>query len=438
MTLVLGGGVAGLSAAYFSGAPLYEAAETPGGVARSKNVSGYIFDYGIHLLQVEQPSVLDLFSNWGVQFCLRRRHALIYSHRTLTPYPFQINTAGLPLSLRWHCLRHYFSRNQHPTPTNYREWIIKSVGEGFAETFLIPYSRKFWTIDPAEMTYEWTPNRVPRTSAWQVVRGALISRQSKVGSNAIFRYPSGGSGYGEIPQQMARSIDKLHLGFRATRIDTRNRRVEFNDGATVVDYENIISTIPLPELIPLICDVPAHVTNAVSQLRWNSIFVVNLGINRPNLSAAHWIHFPEVDISFFRISFPNNLGPGMVPQGKSSIAAEVSYSATSPIDKTSITARVIDDLERTGILLSTDTIDVVDTMDIPYGYVIYDMQRRAAVRTIRQWLKSVDIHPTGRYGLWAYLWSHEAILAGRQTALQLLGSADCVADLPVHDESTWA
>ncbi len=433
--LVLGGGVAGLSAAYFSGAPVYDAAETPGGVARSQRISGYTFDYGIHVLQVEQPAVLDLFSKWGIQFGLRKRHALVYSHRTLTPYPFQINTAGLPIRLRWHCLRHYFGRDQRATPANYRDWIVQSVGKGFAETFLIPYSRKFWTIDPAEMTYEWTPNRVPPTGIWQVLRGAVISRQSQVGANAIFRYPSQGMGYGEMPQQMAQAVDNVHLGFRATHIDFRRKCVEFNHGQTVVNYDTMISTIPLPQLIQLFDNVPADVAEAVSQLRWNSILVVNLGINRSQLSPAHWIHFPEPDVSFFRISFPDNLGPGMVPPGKSSIAAEVAYSPWKPLDKDTIVSRVISDLRRTGILHEKDSIELTHVMDIPYGYVIYDMQRRAAVRTIRTWLKSIDIHPTGRYGLWAYLWSHESILAGRNTALQLMGSNELISELPEPDEA---
>jgi protoporphyrinogen oxidase len=435
MMLVLGGGVAGLSAAYFSGAPLYDAADTPGGVARSKQISGYTFDYGIHVLQVEQPAVLELFSKWGIQFGLRKRHALVYSHRTLTPYPFQINTAGLPIRLRWHCLRHYFSRDQLATPSNYREWITKSVGKGFADTFLIPYSRKFWTIDPAEMTYEWTPNRVPPTSVWQVLRGAFISRQSPVGANAVFRYPCQGVGYGEMPRQMAQAVDNLHLGFRATQIDVRRKRVEFNNGETVAHYDTMISTIPLPELVRLIDDVPARVSNAVSQLRWNSIFVVNLGVHRPQLSPAHWIHFPEPDISFFRISFPENLSPGMVPPGKSSISAEVAYSRWAPLDQSTIVSRVTSDLRRTGILQANDVIELTDVMDIPYGYVIYDMQRRTAVRTIREWLHSMDIYPTGRYGLWAYLWSHESILAGRNTALRLMGASEYVPDLPVTDEA---
>ena len=49
--IVLGGGLAGLSASFFSGAPVYEAAQEAGGAAGSDTVDGFTFDRGIHILQ---------------------------------------------------------------------------------------------------------------------------------------------------------------------------------------------------------------------------------------------------------------------------------------------------------------------------------------------------------------------------------------------------
>ena len=121
----------------------------------------------------------------------------------------------------------------------------------------------------------------------------------------------------------------------------------------------------------------------------------------------------------------------MVPPGMSSVSAEVSYSDRKPIDKVEIVDRVITDLVRVGAIGRTDRIVVKDVMDIKYGYVIYDQNRKAAVRRIREWLESVGIMATGRYGLWAYLWSHESILAGWQAGRRFAPSkwAGHVAEL---------
>src|SRR5437016_312602 len=110
--VILGGGLAGLAASVFSGAPIFEAAESPGGVASSDETEGFVFDRGIHILQTTNQAILDLLSEVGVQFERHQRNAFIYSHKTYTPYPFQINTAGLPLRLRAHCLWEYFRRNE--------------------------------------------------------------------------------------------------------------------------------------------------------------------------------------------------------------------------------------------------------------------------------------------------------------------------------------
>ena len=106
--------------------------------------------------------------------------------------------------------------------------------------------------------------------------------------------------------------------------------------------------------------------------------MVNLGIDRPNLSPRHWIHFPEKEISFFRMSYPHNFSPRVAPRGTSSISAEVAYSASATIDKSTIVERVVEDLRRVEALGRQDRIVSTATYDIPYAYCIYDLQRAEA------------------------------------------------------------
>jgi len=144
--------------------------------------------------------------------------------------------------------------------------------------------------------------------------------------------------------------------------------------------------------------------------------VVGLGVDRPTLGTKHWVHFPEKEISFCRISFPSNFSAEMAPPGMSSVAAEVAYPAGSPPDREALTERVIADLVKIGVLRPDDRIVARHTHDIPLGYCIYDEARRAALPVIRRWLSEVDIVPGGRYGLWTYFWSDEAMLSGRKAA----------------------
>lgn len=414
--VILGGGLAGLAASLETGAPVYEAEADWGGASASDRCDGFTFDRGIHLLQTTNMKIVEMLEELGVEWNVIERSAHIYAYGKYTAYPFQINSTNLRIDRRLHCVWSFLRRATNPEPNNYAEWIYRTIGRGFGDTFLIPYSEKFWGIHPREMSFEWTGNRVPKSNLRQVLRGAIVSRNTRVGTNASFRYPKGDEGYGAVPNALRRRVhDRLHTAHRATRIDTAHKKVVFNDQFTR-DYRVLISTIPLPTLVEIATDVPKEVREATACLRTNSLMVVGLGVARPNLSSKHWVHFPERDIAFCRISFPSNFSPAMAPPGMSSVAAEVAYPAGSPPDREALTERVIADLVKVGVLRPDDKIVARHTHDIPLGYCIYDDARRRALPVIRRWLSEVDIVPGGRYGLWTYFWSDEAMLSGRKAA----------------------
>ena len=413
--VILGGGLAGLAASHYCGAPVYEASDAPGGIAGSDCVEGFTFDRGIHILQTRNDIILALLRKIGVQLRDFSRNAFIYVHGKYLPYPFQVNTAGLPVSLRARCLWGFTRRGRYPEPRDYEQWIYRSLGKGFAEHFLIPYSEKFWTVHPSQMSCEWAGARVPQPTLRQVVRGAFWARQTRIGTNADFRYPSNGAGYRVVADALTKHAGPIHLQHRATNIDTRARRVQFANGKSV-GYESLISTIPLPKLVDLCPHAPDAVRAAATKLWTNSIFVVNLGIRRANISDRHWVHFPGRDVLFFRISYPHTFGTGVTPEGMSSISAEIAYSDRAPIDKATAVQRTIDDLRRVGAMRKDDEVVVTATRDITHAYCVYDHERKKAVQEIRDWLRAVDIEPTGRYGLWTYFWSDEAMLSGKKAA----------------------
>jgi protoporphyrinogen oxidase len=422
--VILGGGVAGLTAAlYADEAPVYEAEPDWGGAAGSDSCDGFTFDRGIHVLQTTNREIVTLLEQLGVEFAIVNRSAHIYAFGKYTAFPFQINSTNLPLDRRIHCVVSFLRRMSNPEPKNYADWIYRSIGRGFGDTFLIPYSEKFWGVHPREMSFEWTGNRVPKADVWNVLRGAVVSRNTRVGTNASFRYPKGSEGYGAVPTALRRRVgNRVHTSHRATRIDTARKRVTFDNGSTA-DYRVLLSTIPLPIMTQIATDVPDAVHAAVGCLRTNSIMVVNLGIARADLSSKHWIHFPEKDITFFRISFPHNFSPDLVPPGCSSISAEISYKTGSPPDRDTLVQRVIDDLIKVGVLRASDQVIARHTRDIPWGYCIYDDARRRALPVIRHWLSENDIVPGGRYGLWTYFWSDEAMVSGQKAAALAIARA---------------
>ena len=421
--IILGAGLAGLSAAYhLADSVVYEGSAVVGGHAKSNTKNGFTFDEGIHVLHTKNEYVLSLLDGPAhAGLASHEREAWIYHYGTLTRYPFQANTYGLPLEVVKECLTG-FIQNDFPNERfeTYADWLYYQFGRGITDRFMIPYSIKFWGVHPRELTTEWVSVRHPRPSLDEVISGALGDQKKGFGVNATFHYPQRG-GFGAIGEALAEAVgrQRIRLGMRATRIDLAERKIEFNGGELVLPYRALISTIPLPDLVAITADLPAPIRAAADQLRATSILAVNLGIDRPNLTEKHWIYYPEEDYLFFRVSFPMNKAAGMAPAGTSSIAAEIAHGNGRSVDRSGVVPRVVEDLRRSGVLQSSDQVVFQDTIDIRYAYIIHDKQRKPAVRAIRAHFKEHEVYPCGRYGDWGYLWSDEAILSGRRTAVAL-------------------
>lgn len=414
--LVLGGGLAGLSASRRGGYPVYEAEAHTGGNSASFNSHGFVFDLGIHILQSKDPAFHNLMDEVGVVMNSHLRSAWIFSHGNYVRYPFQVNTWHLPLPLRISCVGSYLLGRGKGTPHNYHDWIIENFGTGFARHFLIPYARKFWRVDPREMTFEWVGDRVPRPRVSDLLKGAVRDTETGLGTNHRFQYPQmRGGGFGSIPEALRPPAASFFPNRRATEVALKEREIRFSNG-DLARYDYLISTIPLPELIGMLRDVPAEISAAASRLTTNSIAVISLGFDCLLPGDRHWIHFPQEDISFFRMSFPFTFADGLVPNGCSSIQAEASYDPSDPPDPEQLVETVLRDLRRAGVLSGSEKVITSDVRFIRYGYVIYDFQREESLKTIHTFLEAHGIFPCGRYGSWKYLWSDEAIADGLKTA----------------------
>ena len=279
---------------------------------------------------------------------------------------------------------------------------------------MIPYSKKFWGVDPKDLTTDWVNVRHPRPSLDEVITGAIQDQSKRFGINGNYRYPDT-FGFGNIAESLEKaSKGKIHYNMNVTSIDVDKMLIEFNN-STKISYKDILSSIPLPHLISLIPNAPKNVIDASKKLRTNSIFVVNLAVDRPNITKKNWIYFLEKEYSFIRVSFPFNQSDNMAPKGTSTISAEIAYGNDNPLEKNNekIINRVIDDLVKTKIIKKSDKIIYSKAIDVELGYVIFDKERRNSIKIIHNYLKSKRILPFGRYGLWAYLWSDEAILSGK-------------------------
>ena len=184
-----------------------------------------------------------------------------------------------------------------------------------------------------------------------------------------------------------------------------------------------MSSIPLPDLVPMIKGAPRDVIEAVQTLACTSVVLVNLGIDREDISKSSWTYFYDEEFPFSRVSFPRTFSPHVVPQGHGSIQAEVYFSKKyRPLTASpdSCIEPTIEGLRRCGILKGADNIVYREAMLIEYANIIFDLDRAGAIGTVHAYLDDVGVAYCGRYGDWGYLWTDEAYASGEAAALKTL------------------
>lgn len=423
--VILGAGLAGLSVAWHlqkkgSDCLIFEKEPEAGGLCRSKNIGGFTFDYDGHLLHFRHRYTFNLVKRLLRDNLLEhQRSAWIYSHARLTRYPFQANLYGLPSAIIKECLLDFiqsFNNGKFKKEKNLRfsDWINYNFGKGIAKHFMIPYNNKFWTVSPKELTCEWLDGFIPVPSLTQTIEGTIEESQRQFGYNARFWYPKRG-GINELPLALASEMRNIYTDCKIEEIDLARKEIKMTSG-NKEKFAHLISTIALPELPYIIKGLPQHIGFLFKKLRWNSIFNLNLGIEKKDHSKKHWIYFPEKEPCFFRVGFFHNFSSFLSPAGKGSLYVEVSYSENKPLDKSGIVSRIKEDLKKVKILTPGSRICAQDINDIKYGYPIYDKNYRRAREEILAYLRQNNIISCGRYGSWQYMSMEDVVLQGKKIA----------------------
>lgn len=456
--LIVGAGPTGLSAAYHLGAEatLLERNATVGGWCRSIQDNGFTFDHAGHIMFSNDPYVLKLYDTLlGSNQHWQNREAWIYSKNVFTRYPFQGALYGLPPKVITECIvgaikarfgslqatpenvqaaqctlkpvedccgdgsvdiAHTSAAKPRQTQ-NFEEFIYQVWGDGIAEHFAIPYNRKLWTVPLAEMETSWLGGRVPLPDLAEIIEGALEPVAKPMGPNARFGYPLVGGFQALMSGFLPHMRGKLELNANVVQLLPREHTIALADGRRF-RYDQMISTMPLPELIKLIgTAAPENVQAAARGLQHISVRCVNIGINRPNVTDKHWIYYPEETI-FHRIFVQGNASPHCNAPGGFGFTCEISYSPWKPLplDGEALIRRCIEDCIKVGMMTPDDQVLTANQVDMPYAYVIYDHARAANVATVKAWLAAHDIVLAGRYSEWEYYNSDHAFIAGKKAA----------------------
>ena len=418
-TLVLGSGIAGISAGCHlktqgEQVVIFERDNDWGGLCGNFTIDGFRFDKFVHFSFAPDEYTKNIFENSSPTYA----HPSIsynYYNGCWLKHPAQNNLAPLPTDEKVEIIKGFVDRKHTDVEDiqNYEEWLRVQYGDYFAEHFPLKYTRKYWGVEANELETKWVGNRMHSPDLEEVLRGAFEVQDKNFYYTNYMKYPKKG-GFRSILNTSREGLD-IRFNKEVCAIDTANKIVKFKDGTTAV-YTRLISSLPLPEIVKMLDNVPEEVKNATENLMHTSGYMVSLGFNKPDIAKYLWFYIYDEDILPSRVYSPNLKSPDNVPEGCSSLQAEIFFSNKAEIpaaDK--VLENTINKLIEMGIFKEEDLI-VKDIRFEKYANVIFDKDIYKNRAAVLDYLKSKGIKSIGRFGKWEYMWTHQAFEDGRRTS----------------------
>lgn len=333
--LIIGGGPAGLTAAYTllketSIVPvIIEKEDFVGGISRTVNHNGNRIDIGGHRFFSKSPEVLSLWHTlMPVQgepssddrilhnvkvltpggpdpettdnvFLIRRRVSRILYLRKFFDYPISLKLQTLTnlgfVNVIKAGLTYVKSQVLKRNEDTLEDFMINRFGTALYKMFFKDYTYKVWGKDPSEIAADWGAQRIKGLSLTKAVIHMLKSpfikkelSQNTVETSLIelYTYPKKGPGqYWEVMADQIRAMGgEIRLNTTAVGFDVDNKQIT---SVTILDHANglrdtleadyFISSMPVCELTAALGqDIPADVKEVSSQLPYRDFITVGL------------------------------------------------------------------------------------------------------------------------------------------------------------------
>jgi protoporphyrinogen oxidase len=463
--VIIGGGPAGLTAAYQLAkvsvpSIVLEKDSVLGGISRTAEYKGFLFDIGGHRFFTKVQVVEDMWQEvMGDEFLRRPRLSRIYYNKKFFYYPLRPANALFGLGV-WNSflivLSYVKAQLTRGGPEDtFDEWVSNRFGRRLFNIFFKTYTEKVWGIPCSEITAEWAAQRIKNLSLLTALRNALIKGQSTDKSKVVttlidsFDYPKRGPGMmwdrvAEIVDgnggKVRRDSDVVGLNWSGDRVES----VEVAHGDTI-EGTHFISSMPVRELVQKLSPaVPTEVLRAAESLNYRDFLTVALIVEQPELFEDNWIYIHDPEVKVGRIQNFKNWSPYMVPESEKTCLGleyfcfEGDGLWTMPDDE--LIALGTEELDQLGLVSPSDVTDGA-VVRMPKAYPVYDSGYREALRIVREFLGGLEnLQLVGRNGMHRYNNQDHAMLTAMLAVENILGADYNLWEVNVeedyHEETT--
>ena len=445
--VIVGGGPAGLTAAlelskHRVPAVVLEADKQVGGIARTVNYKGFLFDIGGHRFFTKWDEVNQIWNETlGDKFLERPRLSRIYYNKKFFLYPLVAKNAlfGLGLLESFRILCSYVKTRLLPLPKeeNFEEWVCNRFGRRLYEIFFKTYTEKVWGVPCTTIRAEWAAQRIKGLSLLTAIRNAILPSKNGNVKSLIdkFHYPERGPG--QMWETMADQLNGIGypvlMEHRVVRICHERGKVtkvlsEGPGGVEEFRGTDFISSMPIREMVNALDPAPPdEIRDAAKKLRYRDFLIVSLIVNRREVVPDNWIYVHEPGVKVGRIQNFKSWSPAMVPDptktclGMEYFVFEGDELWSSPDDKLIEMARR--EIVELG-LVRREEIEDGTVVRMHKAYPMYDEDWGARVGIIRQYLSQhlPNLQLVGRNGMHKYNNQDHSMITALYAARNICGA----------------
>lgn len=289
---------------------------------------------------------------------------------------------------------------------SFKSTLESKFGYSICDLFLFPYNEKLYACDLELLDTDAMGRFFPDANITEIISNFKFADNKSY--NDVFTYPKNGAI--EYINALLRGVDdhKIKMNSIIQSIDVQNKTIII--GNTKYQYDNLISTMPFPNLLRL-CNL-----NFESDVyTYNKVLVFNLGFNKKgNDRVNHWVYFPEMKYRFYRIGYYDNI----MNHERLSLYVEIGLKYDAAVDINLELELILQDLQKAHIISDHVLVDWHSVVMDP-AYVHIKNSSLVDVNMKKNLLEQSDIYSIGRYGSWTYCSIEDNIIEAQNLVKKL-------------------